>query len=255
MADDDRMLVAIMNNVRDFGIARDRHWYRIPVAGAHKWVGDRWPPQWLAFYLTKILGCDAYAVNYYCQVLEIREVPRAELFPENEHDEKAERRYYQLMLGSLLRLSEPIASRRFRRVTFIPSTWWKFAVALEINDLFDTSPLEDRLWAEFKRLAINAERQEFVQVKKRFHALDFAVYCVSGKLNIEADGTAYHSDPRSIAKDISRDNELAALGWLSLRFNTHQIREQMAEYCIPTIVDNITELGGVSEAPDRDTAT
>jgi hypothetical protein len=30
--------------------------------------------------------------------------------------------------------------------------------ALEINDLYDESPLEDRLWAEFKRLQISAER-------------------------------------------------------------------------------------------------
>src|SRR3954469_4795482 len=86
--DDNRVLVAIMNNPRDFAIARDRHWYRISVRSAEKWARP-WPPRWLAFYQTKDFGPEACAVHYYCRVFDIREVSRAELFPDNEHDEKA----------------------------------------------------------------------------------------------------------------------------------------------------------------------
>ena len=32
-----------------------------------------------------------------------------------------------------------------------------------------------------------------------------------------------------------------------LRFNTKQIREEMVEYCVPTILENINELDGVDE--------
>src|SRR5436190_622672 len=99
MSGDDQVLVTILNNLRDFEIARDRHWYRIPVTSADKWVGSRWPPRWLAFYQTRIFGDEAYAVNFFCQVLNIREVYRSELFPEQEHDDKATRRYYQLITG------------------------------------------------------------------------------------------------------------------------------------------------------------
>jgi hypothetical protein len=53
---------------------------------------------------------------------------------------------------------------------------------VEINDLYDESPLEDRLWVEFKRVEIGAERQEFVEVKKRLYALDFAICCALGKI-------------------------------------------------------------------------
>jgi len=241
------VLVAIMNNPLDLAIARDQHWYRIPVHSVKKWLRDRWPPQWLAFYQTKIFGDEAYAVNYYARVLDIRQVFRWQLFPNEPRDEKGWRRYYQLLLSPLQRLPQPIFSRRWRRIIFIPTTWQKFMNAVEINDLYDESPLEDRLWAEFKRLRISAERQEFVQVKRRTYALDFAIYCAAGKIDVETDGDTWHADPERIPLDNLRDNDLETTGWRILRFNTHHIQERMAEYCLPTIVENINSLGGVDE--------
>ena len=75
----------------------------------------------------------------------IREVCRWELFPDEPEDSKSQRRYYKLELSPLSRLEQPILSRRLRRITFIPTTWEKFTSASEINDLWDESPLEDRL--------------------------------------------------------------------------------------------------------------
>jgi hypothetical protein len=49
MSADGEVLVAIMNNPLDFTIAQDRHWYRVPVSSAEKWLKGRWPAQWLAF--------------------------------------------------------------------------------------------------------------------------------------------------------------------------------------------------------------
>src|SRR5205823_943030 len=154
----------------DFAIARDEHWYRIPVASVEKRVGERWPPDWLAFYQTKQFGEEGYAVNHFCQVLDVREVYRWQLFPDRPRDGKSLHRYYQLLLGPLAPLAQPIASKRWRRITFISTTWRKFIAASEINDLFDDSPLEDRLWEELRRVAISAERQEFVRVKRRHYA-------------------------------------------------------------------------------------
>ena len=151
------------------------------------------------------------------------------------------------MLEPLRRLPQPIFSRRWRRIVFIPTTWAKFSAAVEINDLYDESPLEDRLWAELRRLEIRAERQEFIKVNGRDYALDFAVYCEQGKLYIETDGDTWHSDPQRIPRDNLRDNDLETNQWRLLRFNTLQIREQMQTYCVPTIVDTINRLGGVSE--------
>jgi very-short-patch-repair endonuclease len=247
MSNRNEVLVAILNNPSDFEVARDKHWYRVPIDSADKWLKNRWPPQWLAFYQTKVFGIEAHAVNYYARVLDVQEVSRWQLFPDQPRDERAMRRYYKLMIGPLVRLPKPIPSRRLRRIVFIPTTWEKFINAYEINDLYDDSPLENRLWAEMKRLQISAERQEYIKVKGRNYALDFAVYCASGKLDIETDGDTWHSDPKRIPQDNLRDNDLATNGWKVLRFNTSQIDEQMAEYCLPTIVENIKKLRGVDE--------
>ena len=195
------VLVAILNNLLDFAVARDEHWYRIPVSSVRRFLKDRWPPDWLAFYQTKVFGDEAYAVNYYAQVLEVRKAHRWQLFPDEPLDEKSQRLYYQIILGPLQRLPQPIVSRRWRRIVFIPTTWQKFVDAVEINDLYDESPLEDRLWVELKRLKISAERQFFIMVKDRFYSLDFAFLCALGKLDVETDGDTWHSDPDCIPED------------------------------------------------------
>ncbi|MCK4315149.1 MAG: hypothetical protein KAX24_05200, partial [Anaerolineae bacterium] len=88
MATRGEVLVAILNNLLDFAVARDQHWYRIPVGSVHKWLKDRWPPRWLAFYQTKVFGSEAFAVNYYARVLGVRQVYRWQLFPDQPRDEK-----------------------------------------------------------------------------------------------------------------------------------------------------------------------
>ena len=241
------MLVAIMNNPVDFAIARDQHWYRIPISSVNKWLKNRWPPGWLAFYQTKIFGHEAYAINYYAKVVNIQLADRWQLFPNELPNKKTNQRYYQLFIETLQQLPKPIFSRRWRRITFIPTTWEKFIRAIEINDLYDDSPLEDRLWAEFKRLQIQAERQEFVTINRKSYALDFAIYCAKGKIDVETNGDTWHANPKKAALDNRRNNALESKGWNVLRLSTHQVKDEMAEYCVPTVVDTVNKLGGAEE--------
>ncbi len=242
------VVVAIMKDRLDFDLARNEHWYRIPVGNVKKWLRDAWVPEYLAFYQTKVFGPEAYAVHWYARVRRVRRVQRKELFPNQASDPKAENWYFQVFLSDLQRLSSPIVSRRQRRIIFIPTTWEKFLVAQEINDLYHGSPLEDRLWAEFQRLRLVAERQEWVPINdERTYFLDFAIYCGAGKLAVETDGDTWHQTPERAHADYIRDNDLETAGWSLLRFNTGQINEQMAEYVIPTITDKVNQLGGVDE--------
>lgn len=241
------ILVAIMNNVNDFDIAQNQNWYRIPAESVEKWLKKRWPPQWIAFYQTKVFGNDKWSINYYAEVIDIQKVFRSQLFPDEPLNKKTGSLYYKIIFEPLRRLPKPIMSRRFRRIVFISTTWEKFVNAIEINDLYDESPLENRLWSEFKRLEINAERQEFVKAGGRNYALDFAIYCESGKIDVETDGDTWHSRREDIAHDNLRDNALKTDGWRVLRFNTSQVREQLTEYCVKTIVKNINGLGGIKE--------
>lgn len=241
------VLVAIINNKLDFNTAYTQHWYRIPVSNAKNLLKNRWPPQWLAFYQTKIFGQEAYSVNYYAKVLTIREMSRQQLFPDEPLNPKSNRQYYQLHLTPLQKLPRPIFSRRLRRIVFIPTTEEKFFNALEINDLYDESPLEDKLWAELKRLQIQAERQELVKLNHRNYMLDFAIHCAKGKIDVETDGDKYHANTEVSPKDNLRNNNLTAAGWHILRFTTKQIQEEMVAYCLPEIVKTIHRLGGVEE--------
>jgi very-short-patch-repair endonuclease len=241
------VLVAIMNDLHDFRVARDQHWYRVPIDSAEKWLKRRWPPQWVAFYQTSVFEDEKHAVNYYARVLDVHEAFRSELFPDEPRTGKGMRRYYQLILGPLERLPQPILSRRLRRIVFIQTTWRKLLKAAEINDLYDESPLEDQLWAALKRLQIRAERQLLVEGPGRSYFLDFAILCAKGNLDVETDGDTWHANVQRAPLDNQRDNDIDTLGWHLLRFNTYQVREQLSEYCIPSIVENITRLGGVEE--------
>ena len=241
------VLVAIINQHRDFLLASEKQWYRIPVESQAKWLKERWPPRWLAFYQTKVFGNEAYSIRYFAKVKGIQEAYRWQLFPEEKDDPKATKRYYQLWLEPLRQLPHPIFSRRRRRLVFIPTTLAKFHTAAEINDLYDESALEDHLWNEFKRLTIGAERQELVTVATRNYFLDFAIYCGNGKIDVETDGDEWHANSEKAALDNLRDNDLESRGWQQLRFTTKQIREELTAYCVPKIVETINYLGGIHE--------
>jgi len=247
MSNRGEILVAILNNRLDFNLAYEQHWYRIPVGSVKKMLKERWPPQWLAFYQTKFFGPEAHAVHYFARVLNIQTVSRSHLFPDEPPNPKSGQSYYKLNLEPLQRLPQPIFSRRLRRIIFIPTTLKKFFAAAEINDLYDESPLEDRLWAAFKRLQIQAERQELVTVNDRHYLLDFNIYCGQGRIDVETDGDSYHANPEKAGQDNQRNNDLEAAGWKVLRFSTAQIQEQLADYCLPNISKTIRQLGGLDE--------
>ena len=242
------VLVAIVNNLEDMRLAREAGWYRIPVASARKWLADRWPPSLLAFYQTRVFGPEAHAVNYYAVVRDIRIVSRTDLFPDTPPDHpKVNRRYYQLLLDDFQLLPQPIVSHRLRRIVFIPTTLEKFKAAVEINDLWDESPLEDRLWAVLKRARIRAERQYPVAIEDRTYFLDFAIFCNEGKIDVETDGDTWHIGPESALVDRQRDNNLASRGWRVLRFNTTEIREHPVDYCVSKVMTTINRLRGLDD--------
>lgn len=239
------VLVAIVNNKNDFAEVWENHWYRIPFSSANKWLKDAFPPKWLALYQTKVFGEEAYCVNYFSKVVGHKKVYRHEIFPDEPINEKTNNQYFQIFIEPLKPLERPIYSLRRRRIVFIPTTFEKLMSAEQINDLYDESPLEDAMWEELKRLGVFAERQEFISVNSREYALDFSVYCSEGKIDVETDRDYWHSHPEKRAEDSIRYNDLTSVGWHILRFTSQQVREQIAEYCVPKLKDTIDNLGGL----------
>jgi len=223
-------------------------WYHIPVDTAPK----RFPPTMMAFFQGKVFGDEeAYTIRYFGEVERIDIVPRKELFCTSKRNEfKADRLYYRIQLKDLRMRYQPIVSYRPRRIVFLPTTLEKFEQAEQINDLFDGSPLEDRLWSALKHIHILAERQWKIVVQSRRYFLDFAVFCRDGKLAIETDGYTYHYDDRNqIDYDTWRRNEIEIDGWRLLQYTTKQVRDDWTP-CLSQIQKTIEQLGGV-EAPER----
>lgn len=245
MSKTEELLVGIVSTQSDFEIIQDQHWYRIPIEKVKNQLKRRWPPKWIAFYYTNAVKDFPQMIIHYAKVKNISEASRQELFPVDKQPYKSSRRYYKISFDKVETLPKPILSRRWRRIVFINTTHKKFKNAIEVNDLFDGSNLEDRLWAEMKRKMISAERQEVVKVDDKFYFLDFAIYCKKGKLDIETDGDRYHHNSEAAAKDNIRNNDLTSNGWNVIRFDSNQIHEKLESYCLPIIMTNVNKLGGI----------
>lgn len=238
------VLVAIMNNHRDLEIVRTQRWYRIPVKSADRFIRDLEQMQYLAFYQTMTFKKDAFAVNYYAEIERISTAPRIKLLPDEAGHQNAEVLYYKLETSPLQRLSQPIPSKRLRRVTFITTTLAKFSTAQEINDLFHTSPIEDLMWEALKATEIQAERQYEIRERDANYNLDFFVECSDGtKIDIECNGDAYHSTKAARDGDRRRNTYLTANDWLVLRFGTGELRNDIRG-CVNKVRKLINQHGG-----------
>jgi very-short-patch-repair endonuclease len=239
------LLVALLPRKSSLDILKNEGWYHIPEGNAPR----RWPPKVLAFYQGKVFGKEeAYKIRYFGEVSQIDTVPREVLFPNDEANaHKAENLYYRLQLASLQERYRPIISHRPRRLVFIPTTAEKFEFAEQINDLFDGSPLEDRLWQALKYIHVLAERQWKIVVDRHNYYLDFALFCKNGKLAIETDGYTYHYDSRNqIDYDAWRRNEIDLDGWRFLYYTTKQVKDDWTPY-LAQIQKAIEQLGGLEE--------
>jgi very-short-patch-repair endonuclease len=243
------VLVALLPRKSSLETLQTEQWYHIPVDTAPQ---KRWPPKILAFYQGKVFGSEeAYKIRYFGEVDQIDIVPRKVLFPDDEKNaHKAENLYYRLQLKSLEKRQAPIVSYRPRRLVFIPTTLEKFEYAEQINDLFDGSVLEDRLWQALKYINILAERQWKVVIQKHNYYLDFAVFCKNGKLAIETDGYTTHFDSKNqIDYDTWRQNEIELDDWRFLHYTSKQVKDDWTPY-LSQITYKIEQLGGLENPQD-----
>ncbi len=135
IAPEDRILVCLINTPRDLEIARWDHWYRIPVKHAPAdYLADI-----LAFYLTAAFGDEKWAIHEYAQVRGHELVRRIDLFPDQPGHPRANDLYYKMQLGPLQRLSRPIPSLKWRRITFLQTTGDRFLNALDVSELVESN--------------------------------------------------------------------------------------------------------------------
>ncbi len=178
----DRVLVGIMNRKQDFAIARDAGWYRIPEKRAPECTTDA---AVLAFYFTTRFGAEKWAIHWYAEVRGYELVRRRDLFPNEVNHSRAEEHYYKLQIGPLIRREPAIPSRRWRRVTFIASTWDRFTAADEINDLYASGA--DGLYVTLKESGFFPEREYLIREGNTKYTADLAIPCQDGVVTVMLD--------------------------------------------------------------------
>jgi len=148
------VLVAIINNQQDFTIARDEHWYRIPARRAPTRAINA---PVLAFYQTRVFGEEAWGINYWAEAREWETVKRVELLPKEASHPRAQEEYYRIRLGELRPLPQPVVSQKWRRITFIVTTWERLMRAREVQELLHGDIWEERLYRALRKMGVVAE--------------------------------------------------------------------------------------------------
>ncbi len=184
MYPEDRVLVAYVPRPADFAIVETQGWYRIPQRHAPKGLHA----EYFAFYFGRRFGPEKWAIHFFARQVGYELVSRLTLFPDQPDHPRANEPYYKVQLGSLQRLERPIISLRWRRVTFIHTTWDRFQQATEINDLFvDGEAYVDRLYAALKERGIQAERQYRVKESGGVYVVPLTVLCKNGRIDIDSN--------------------------------------------------------------------
>lgn len=184
MYPEDRVLIAYLPDPADFAIVQNEGWYRIP----QKHVPKGLYAEYIAFYFGRKFGDEKWAIHYYAERLGHELLTRQELLPDQPNHPHADELYYKVQLGSLHHLDRPIMSLRWRRVTFIHTTWDRFQDAVEINDLYlDGGDYVDRVYIVLKDRGIRTERDYRVEEEKKVYTVPLAILCVNGRIDITHD--------------------------------------------------------------------
>ncbi len=181
MYPEDRVLVAFVPHPADFDLVRNEGWYRVPQRHAPKGLYA----EYFAFYFGRRFGEEKWAIHYYARNLGHELFTRRDLLPNEPNHPRANEFYYKVQLGPILTRDHPILSLRWRRVTFIHTTWDRFEDAREINDLFvEGGPYVDRLYATLKERGVQAERNYHVSEDGADYDVPLMVPCALGRIEI-----------------------------------------------------------------------
>lgn len=184
MYPEDRVLVGVVPNPHDFEIAHEQHWYRVPLDHAPKGIHA----EYVAFYFTKDFGEELrWAIHFYARRTGHELVRRIDLLPDEPNHPRAQERYFKLQLGPIRQKEPPIVSPRWRRITFIHTTWDRFVAAREIGDLYSTDEVfVDRIYHTLKERGIRAERGVTIREGREQYTVDILIPCQDGAVMLTA---------------------------------------------------------------------
>ena len=149
----DLILVCLLPSPRDLEIARLLGWYRIPLRTAPKVVAV----DYLAFYQPSAFGDRGGQIDYVAPVRGHELTTRGELLKDEADHPRAKEEYYKIQLGGLEKLSDPIKSDKWKRITFLYTTGEYLLKAKTLNDLVVDGDERQLLWHSLRERAENEQ--------------------------------------------------------------------------------------------------
>ena len=149
----DLILVCLLPSPRDLEIARLLGWYRIPLRTAPKVV----TVDYLAFYQPSAFGDRGGKIEYVTPVRGHELTTRGELLKDEADHPRAKEEYYKIQIGALEKLSEPIKSDKWKRITFLYTTGEYLLNAKTLNDLVVDGDERQLLWHSLRERAENEQ--------------------------------------------------------------------------------------------------
>ncbi|MCQ3928891.1 MAG: hypothetical protein DPW16_00400 [Chloroflexi bacterium] len=158
MNPEDAVLVGVVSRKRDFEIARDQHWYRIPSKQAPNGITAKYIA--LFFSGAKTFGEQASTISYYAQITGYELARRRDLLPDESPHARDDDEYYKLQFRELIERTPPIVNQpKPHRFAFIYTTWDRFEQAQHIRDLYSqVDYFVDRVFHALKQGGINPLR-------------------------------------------------------------------------------------------------
>ncbi|MEA3309457.1 MAG: hypothetical protein U9Q70_08090 [Chloroflexota bacterium] len=201
----DRVIVGVMTTPRDFRLAQEVGWYRIPQRHAPQSTSSA---AVLAFYFTAPFKSYKWAIHWYAEVRGYELVRRRDLLPAQPDHPHADDPYYKMQLGPLIPREPSIPSLRWRRITFIETTWDRFNTAEEINDLYVSGA--EGLYVTLKESGFFPAREYLIRDENQSYTADLAIHCRQGTvavmLNRESvpEGVLREADPDAVRAAVQR---------------------------------------------------
>jgi hypothetical protein len=147
------VLVCLLPTPRDLEIARLLGWYRIPLRTAPKVVAV----DYLAFYQPSAFGEHGGEIEFLASVRGHELTTRSELLKDEQNHPRAKEEYFKIQIGGLEKLSHPITTDKWKRLTFLYTTGEYLLNANTLNDLVVQNEERQILWRNLRERAENEQ--------------------------------------------------------------------------------------------------
>lgn len=146
MYPNERILVGVIKRKKDFKIAQENLWYRIPQQQLPHGVNA----EYIALFLSgKTFKDKSGSIAYFARIAGYELARRKDLLP--DEDKRAEEIYYKIQFNKLIEKNPPIVNASKRSISFIRTTWDRFLAADNIDDLYSQADyFVDRIYHDLR---------------------------------------------------------------------------------------------------------